>query len=256
MSFDKRLKDKFWEEGFLIFETGFRDICFDQITQSLDYFWTKKEAPKGILNHKIQEENLKNGSNRLQDLWEVFPVIREIAIHHDILALLQFLYNDRPKPFQTLNFPVGTQQTVHSDALHFNSKPFGKMCGVWIALEDIEPKSGPLFYYPKSHLLPELSEELLGFMPVSDNYSKVIEYWEKQIDIHKYDRIQALLKKGQAIIWHGNLLHGGMPRKDSFTTRHSQVTHYYFGDAKPWRQLTSLNEIQYFEPNWIPISNL
>ena len=178
MSFDKRLKEKFWEEGFLIFETSFRDI-FDQIKQSLDYFWSKKEAPKGILNYKIQEQNLKNGSNRLQDLWEVFPVIRELAIQHDILALLQFLFNDRPKPFQTLNFPVGTQQTVHSDALHFNSKPFGKMCGVWIALEDIEPKSGPLFYYPKSHLLPELSA--ISFMPVSD--TTVIEYWEKQIDI-------------------------------------------------------------------------
>ena len=220
----------------------------------LEPVWLSKNAPKGILNFEIQDRNLKNGSNRLQDLWTVIPEVRELAINSYILNILEFLFDDKPRPFQTLNFPVGTQQSVDSDALHFNSKPFGKMCGVWIALEDIEPSSGPLFYYPKSHLLPELSEGLLGFMPVSDNYSKVIEYWEKQIEINKYERTQAILKKGQVIIWHGNLLHGGMPRNDSFTTRHSQVTHYYFGDAKPWRQLKSLNEIQYFEPNWIPIA--
>jgi hypothetical protein len=37
-----------------------------------------------------------------------------------------------------------------------------------------------------------------------------------------------LVKKGQAVIWAANLLHGGDPIKRAGSTRHSQVTHYYF----------------------------
>jgi ectoine hydroxylase-related dioxygenase (phytanoyl-CoA dioxygenase family) len=30
------------------------------------------------------------------------------------------------------------------------------MCGVWIALEDVDERNGPLVYLPGSHKLPEL----------------------------------------------------------------------------------------------------
>ena len=59
-------------------------------------------------------------------------------------------YGREPLPFQTLNFRVGTQQEPHSDAFHFNSDPPGFMCGVWVALEDIDEASGPLVYFPGS----------------------------------------------------------------------------------------------------------
>ena len=35
-------------------------------------------------------------------------------------------------------------------------------------------------------------------------------------------------KKGQALIWAANLLHGGSPQINPKLTRWSQVTHYYF----------------------------
>ncbi len=35
-------------------------------------------------------------------------------------------------------------------------------------------------------------------------------------------------KKGEALIWSANLLHGGAVQKDPKRTRWSQVTHYYF----------------------------
>ena len=45
-----------------------------------------------------------------------------------------------------------------------------------------------------------------------DNYSKIIDYWENQIRVNNLQRKEAIIKKGQALIWHANLLHGGMPR--------------------------------------------
>ena len=251
---DKGLKDFFWDYGYLTIDSLLSTKILSSLLDQLVPIWVSKNAPKGILNFEIQDRNLKNGSNRLQDLWTVIPEVKELAINSYILNILEFLFDDKPKPFQTLNFPEGTQQSVHSDALHFNSEPFGKMCGVWIALEDIKAESGPLFYYPKSHHLPELSEKIMGFHPTFENYSKVIDYWQNQIRVKNLQRKEAIIKKGQALIWHANLLHGGMPRIDSSLSRHSQVTHYYFGEAKPWRQMESTSKMQYFEPNWIPIS--
>jgi hypothetical protein len=36
------------------------------------------------------------------------------------------------------------------------------------------------------------------------------------------------MKKGSALVWAANLVHGGCPIKRAGSTRMSQVTHYYF----------------------------
>src|SRR6185295_13704763 len=38
-------------------------------------------------------------------------------------------------------------------------------------------------------------------------------------------------KKGQAVIWHARLMHGGDKQHDKTRSRHSQVTHYFFRDC-------------------------
>ena len=49
----------------------------------------------------------------------------------------------------------------------------------------------------------------------------------------------AVLKKGQALIWASNLLHGGSAHRDKGRTRHSQVTHYYFEGCQYYQPLSS-----------------
>ena len=245
------VRKAFFETGFLTFDTGVGEDILDGIVDVLQPHWESKTAPTGVLNHQLQEANLKRGCNRLQDLWEVVPEVKSIALDNYVLYLLEELFGRRPKPFQTLNFPVGTEQAVHSDSVHFNSEPFGLMCGVWVALEDISHDQGPLVYFPQSHKLPEITSEATGFDPTSENYQRLVLYWEEQIKEKSYQRKLGIIKKGQAIVWHANLLHGGSPQTDKAKTRNSQVTHYYFEGAKPWRQLQSSAYKEYFEPNWI-----
>ena len=245
------VRKAFFETGFLTFDTGVGEDILDGIVDVLQPHWESKTAPTGVLNHQLQEANLKRGCNRLQDLWEVVPEVKSIALDNYVLYLLEELFGRRPKPFQTLNFPVGTEQAVHSDSVHFNSEPFGLMCGVWVALEDISHDQGPLVYFPQSHKLPEITSEATGFDPTSENYQRLVLYWEEQIKEKSYQRKLGIIKKGQAIVWHANLLHGGSPQTDKSKTRNSQVTHYYFEGAKPWRQLQSSAYKEYFEPNWI-----
>ena len=100
---------------------------------------------------------------RLQDGWRQSPAVRELALLPELHALLEQLWGRQPFAFQTLNFPVGTRQHFHSDAVRFHSEPPGFMCGVWVALEDIHPDAGPLEYFPGSHRLPYLQARDVGY---------------------------------------------------------------------------------------------
>jgi hypothetical protein len=245
------LRKTFFDRGYLVLDSYIPTVTLDNLIHKLDPYWNSKTVPIGLLNQELQEANLKRGSNRLQDLWEVIPEVRSIAKNTYTLKVLEAIFGKSPRPFQTLNFQLGTEQAIHSDSVHFNSEPFGLMCGVWVALEDINYDQGPLVYYPESHKLPEITKELIGFVPTEENYSKLVSYWEEIIQMKSFQQELGILKKGQSIIWHAHLLHGGYTRTDKSKTRNSQVTHYYFEGARPWRQLQSVETIKYFEPNWI-----
>lgn len=185
---------------------------------------------------------------RVQDAWVVSDSVRAIATAPAVLALLEDVYGRVPKPFQTLNFRVGSEQRPHSDAMHFNSDPPGFMCGVWVALEDIGPEQGPLIYYPGSHRLPEVTAADVERDGTGDYEEFVADLIEREGLQPSY----ATLRKGQALVWSSNLLHGGAPQTDPRLTRWTQVSHYFFEGCRYWRPLTSHGDDRsYWEPTWV-----
>jgi ectoine hydroxylase-related dioxygenase (phytanoyl-CoA dioxygenase family) len=120
------------------------------------------------------------------------------------------------------------------------------MCGVWLALEDIEEGAGPLLYYPGSHKWPVILPEDIGAPLASDenpykHYHLLEKAWEAQIAERGAQAVQFLPKKGQAMIWDAKLWHGGARQTDASLTRHSQVTHYFFEGCSYWTPLTGLD---------------
>jgi hypothetical protein len=176
-----------------------------------------------------------NVSLRMQDAWKTHEDVRAIAANEQVTALLGKLYGRRAFPFQTLNFPVGTQQHFHSDSIHFSSVPERFMCGVWLAMEDIDPSAGPLVYYPGSHRWPIIQNEMIGKVVAGDNdflaQEPYEEAWRALAETSGVQPELFMPKKGQALIWAANLLHGGSRQIDPQRTRWSQVTHYYFDDC-------------------------
>jgi hypothetical protein len=195
---------------------------------------------------EAQLENWRAGRGeiRTQDAWRDDANVQRIAANARVLDILAKVYGRRAIPFQTLNFSVGTQQHVHSDSTHFSSIPDGFMCGIWVALEDIDADNGPLMYYPGSHRWPQFFNEHVG-----------VNAWHQSprgAHAHHYDTLLDELiatygasparftaRKGQAIIWHARLIHGGDTQKDKTRTRHSQVTHYYFENSSYYTPLYS-----------------
>jgi ectoine hydroxylase-related dioxygenase (phytanoyl-CoA dioxygenase family) len=198
------------------------------------------------------EDGVVYAPTRIQDAWRISEQVRMIARSPKVLELLEDLYGCRPLPFQTLNFHVGTQQPAHSDALHFNSMPAGYMCGVWVALEDIDMDNGPLVYYPGSHKFPELTMQEIGAEPKEAEYSKYEQHIREMIEREGLQPAYATIRKGQALLWSSNLLHGGAPQRDLQRTRLSQVTHYFFEGCKYYTpMLTDGSDVFWRDPAWI-----
>jgi hypothetical protein len=191
-------------------------------------------------------------SLRSWDAWKQLQSVRRIASNPGIIDLLSTLYGRRAWPFQTLNFPVGTQQHFHTDAVHFNSSPERFMCGVWVALEDITADNGPLFYYPGSHRWPIYANEHIACcvsdLPQKPGQTVYEEMWRGLVEVNQAKPEVFLCKKGQALIWSANLLHGGSIQHDKNRTRWSQVTHYFFDDCAYYTPMWSdpFNGLVYF----------
>lgn len=181
----------------------------------------------------------RSGVTRVQDAWYRSSAIRALASNEKIIRTLERAYGRAPFAFQTLNFQRGSEQTIHTDALHFQSDPPGFMCGVWIALEDIHRESGPLTYYAGSHNLP-YPETLLASDPTLGEI-EFSRYLEREVSGERYSRMIALPKKGQAAIWAANLAHGGAPILDRDSTRRSLVIHYFFRGTANYTPINSRN---------------
>lgn len=188
---------------------------------------------------------------RISDAWHnpASPAVKAVALHPEILGLLRCCYGREPFAFQTLNFPVGSNQAIHSDATHFNSEPAGFMAGVWVALEDVEEAAGPLMYCPGSHRLPYVSAADLGLTPeqisAEAHPQRLFErYWQEQIKQGGFATTTFRAKRGDVLIWHANLLHGGAPVTNHQLTRWSQVSHYLFEGCRFYSPMHSYGKGQ------------
>ena len=152
--------------------------------------------------------------------------MRDLAGHPEVMAILAELYGRRPIPFQTLDFARGTEQELHADAVHFDSVPSGWMCGVWVALEDIGDRQGPLLVVPGSHRV------------APGTFDRIFD-GSRNFDMQRYERAlqrdlahlsfeEVPAATGDVVIWHADLAHGGASVIDPAATRWSQVTHYFF----------------------------
>ena len=169
--------------------------------------------------------------------------IREQTYKKELTDILSFLLDMEVIPFQTINFMYGSNQRAHSDSIHMTTYPLGYLIAVWIALEDTHPDNGPLFYYPGSHRLPYLLNEDFNEGETSLKLGKkdYADYEDRIEGIIREQQLKKevfLAKKGDILIWHANLIHGGMPVENKSLTRKSMVIHYFGKDVIKYHEIT------------------
>jgi ectoine hydroxylase-related dioxygenase (phytanoyl-CoA dioxygenase family) len=245
----------FERDGYLVIDPGLDEATLDGAVRDLEGEFRPERFARlrrGPFGRPPLKRYSYRDATRIQDAWRTSRNVRAIALAPRVLGVLQALYDRRPLPFQTLNFHVGTQQPAHSDAVHFNSKPPGFMCGVWVALEDIDRDNGPLVYYPGSHRRPELTMEDVGAPPTPEGYRQYERYLAGLIDRERLEPRYGHLRKGQALVWAANLLHGGAKQNDRSRTRLSQVTHYFFEGCRYWTpRFSDRDRVAWRDPRWV-----
>jgi ectoine hydroxylase len=197
------------------------------------FFAEKADEVNRIIDEKLKSGDLKfKYGNKIMFALHHSELIESMGKDPMISNILNFLLGKEVKLFQSINFIEGSKQRAHSDIVHMTTYPQGYLIAIWIALEDIKEEQGALFYYPGSHKLPYLLNDDYNhgssYLRLGANAYKAYE--DKVETVIKENNLQKKVfeaKKGDVLIWHANLLHGGSAISKPGSTRKSMVFHYY-----------------------------
>jgi phytanoyl-CoA hydroxylase len=171
---------------------------------------------------------------KLNDLHRYFDSARDLAFSDVIIRFLDELFGSAPALIQSLTFWKSSEQSLHQDFsyVHHHSR-LGHLAAAWIPLEDIRAQAGPLVYYKGSHLLEshQFYDWHQGGILASRNIDPQRaagygQYLDTLIRQQGWTPSIYLPKRGDLLIWHGALIHGGTPMGDASLTRRSYVCHY------------------------------
>ena len=224
--------NQFVEKGFMVLEGFYNDEEVKTLIQEVDRLLNEKKAGFNFSGRKVVD------AHRVSEL-----IDQKYFRNKRLIKVLEFLMGKKIIPFQTINFLIGSEQKAHSDSIHMTTQPPGYMIAAWTALEDCDERNGTLMYYPGSHRLEYVmsidydsgnSKHRLGKQNY-ENYEKKIAELIKEKGLKK-EYFHA--KKGDVLIWHANLLHGGSPILEKGSSRKSMVAHYYCDEVICYHEIT------------------
>jgi hypothetical protein len=234
-SFEPTVQEKirqFERDGFLVLEGFFPENDTDALNNEVEELLSQGKAGYNFTGRKIF------------NLWEISSLADQRFFRNPaLLHLLTFLLGKKVVPFQSLNFTLGSEQRAHSDSIHMTTEPQGYLIATWSALEDVDEGCGPLVYYPGSHRLPFVSTEdypsgNTTFLLGHDSNRRYEDKINVVIAENQLEKKIFLPKRGDVLIWHANLIHGGSPITRPEATRRSMVCHYFAEDVICYHEMS------------------
>jgi phytanoyl-CoA hydroxylase len=213
--------------GYTVIRNGFTHILADKVINDFSE-WCENDKSFEVNKH-----------NRVTNFHVYSNNTLELVTNQYANSIINSFLGNEQVVYSSLFFRESTEQHLHRDTPHFYTNPINKYCGVWYALEDIKQEAGPLRYYKKSILVDdpdnhkiynELFDENKTYSENNLNsllrYNQIIEDECEKLNLELVDESNyEPIFKGDIIIWHPKLLHGGSRVIDRSLTRYSLVTH-------------------------------
>ena len=229
---EKEMCKYYHEHGYLIIDLKLTDEEIQIIVDDMYNVLKDKETIFHADYYQYTE------SKRIFEFWKQSEASARMCMNKKILDTLKLLYNKEPYPFSTINFFKGSNQPLHSDVIHFHTAPPLWMAGIWVTFEDVDESNGSLKIIPGSHKWDLWEYDELN-LPHPDeiedgekvNYREYEHFIVELVKEKKAEPYIAKMKKGQALIWAANMLHGGCNVEgvtDLKRTRLTQAQHYFF----------------------------
>jgi phytanoyl-CoA hydroxylase len=243
---------KFADDGYVILDIGVSAADAGQFDRDVDRLWRERPANVSVaydspplrFSESIEAAQRKP-RYRIHDMHSVSETALRLYLDARLQRYAELILGEPVVATQSLYFEFGSQQGLHRDSIVVPTPIFGHLLASWIALEDIDPASGPLVFVPGSHKLPMY--DFGGGQYVFDYTS----FGEKEVraamQFHDDEMARAglvekqfLPRRGEVLIWHSALLHGGAPPQNENRTRKSFVVHYSTQHKHPTRSIALL----------------
>lgn len=195
--------------------------------------------PKNLIDEykkRWLDEHAKNFDGTTQSITNIWgwtpsncfynvPIITEVLWHESIQKLLNDLNLQNLKLRHSFTAWTPSQTYWHQDSIFEDKETANNYVVIWIALEDLDIRSGLLSFVPKSHNW-EIDFTIYN-KPFSESIAS--DYFSQIIKNHKENENIFLAKKGQAIIWQGHLIHRAIVPENKNIPRPSIIGHYKIG---------------------------
>ncbi|RIV18453.1 phytanoyl-CoA dioxygenase [Fibrisoma montanum] len=242
--YDLADKLRFWQQnGYVILEKAIQEEWVDQLWNEVEELIAHHEryrtnvridrpeyAAQPVKEAKdVPTEVLDGPYIKIMDFHDNSVMGKKIMLHNSIVTFLEAVFSDRVVAMQSLLFKYGSQQATHQDFAYVVSENPSHLAAAWIALEDVHIDSGPLFYFPGSHKLRKFDFGNTGMFYSGEskhNPTDFARYLEKVCQEAGLKRETLLIKKGDVLLWHASLAHGGDAIRNPALTRKSYVCHY------------------------------
>jgi 2-polyprenyl-3-methyl-5-hydroxy-6-metoxy-1,4-benzoquinol methylase len=236
---------KFVLDGYIVFKNAVPVQLLDQLNEEIEGFW--RTPPEGMMIETFEPDGqpkhipprleYRAGKTKLRDLFAFSALAREATMAPKIMDFLSAIFEDKPKAFQSLYFWKGSEQPIHKDSAYVmvDNEPM-QLAASWLALEDVHSNTGELEYYIGSHRAPDYlfggAHKWLEASP--HEHDSFLASLHKDAQAYGHVRGSFLARKGDVLIWHADLAHGGSPVKHPGITRKSLVTHFTAGRNEPF----------------------
>ena len=234
--------DEFRRDGYTVLRGAVSHAAIDEYIAAFD----KAAQSDMSINvsygrdvYPIAGQDLRKPLLKVLDTLVKIPSALPLAFAPALSEFLTTIFDEAPLAFQSLHFEVGSTQAIHQDTAYVVTERPNRLAAAWIALEDIHPGTGELVYYPGSHKFgPFLYPGGKKHWSPEDDGNAIHDHhlhWLHETAREQGVKEMAFLpKKGDVLIWHADLAHGGGKITDPNATRRSFVVHYTGRSVDPF----------------------
>lgn len=229
---------RFSSQGYLTFSLDVEPQVYDDIEATVAALWRDKPDHVAFAYQSIlkpfacaDEVTDRRPSYRIADLHSVSQGALQLYLNRRVFDFVEQVLGAPAVATQSLYFEYGSQQALHRDPVFVQTQPPSHLVAAWIALEDIDPRSGPLVYVPGSHRLPyyqlAAGEHRFDHKRHGEPEIRAMEEFDRQQMRDAKLAVEPFTpRRGEVLLWHHSLLHGGSTPEIPVLTRKSFVVHF------------------------------
>ncbi len=223
------------DQGFLILKGFFQNSVIDEYKRHIDDLWRRRSDPenplviftaRGKLHFRDALDVDRSQCYRLVDHYMTDAPTRDLSMDPRLVGILHQLMGFAPVVCNTILFERGSEQDMHSDMFYMPPVTDNQMLATWIAIDDVTEDNGPLVYVPGSHKLPSHRFSNGSVKAIPDEVSGAVAAIQKRMSELGLRNEKFTADRGDVLIWHSQLMHGGDAIRDRSAKRTSIVTHY------------------------------